>query len=1057
MLCSCAAQSAPASTSTTLQAAKVGDTSPITRFTAAVTASGNPVLAGQVVFSVNGSDHAPIQLIGGGSTGSGTASLALPLLSGTYKVSARYTGTVAWATSSSAALTVDVSGFVGANLALMNSGSTYQFMLSTREFLAATQGSVSLRDIAVSDPLASDPILTSSVTQIKTQSSLQLPFVPSALALGDLLGDGQQSLVVADSTHSAINIFSMSATDGSVPTATISVGSQPSAILVQDLDGDGFADIAVVNTGDNTVSLVFQDSAHPGFFKPAESINVGAMPVALVAGDFNHDGFPDLAVANFSDNTVSILLNQNKNVGKFVVASTIGTPGGPSSLAVGSFFGTTSVDLAVSAFYDNSVSILANQPGQAALLLPGKQVFRVGTGPTSVVVGDFNGDGLADLAVCNSVDGTVSVLSALPASPGQFPVQDVYDGFVQPSTSAALVSLDGVAPTDLAVTDSVTGQLTLLHNDGSGRLTNREIKVLGGSLTSVSSVHRFVSGAYMLATLDPSLRAVHYDSLEWGMKGSFSAIPPTSSTPVLLQALYVPSHVTSPTVLSNTITVSALPRLPQTITFAQIGSVIYGSGPVALTASSTANLPVTFSIINGAASIVGTQIVSPLPGDIVIQADQAGDNTFSAATPVQRTVSVALAPLSIVPQAVSRALGTNNPIFTGSVSGLIGSDTVQVDYASSADSATPAGSYSSAPLGISAHPRLTSVLNRYQITSTIGTLTICSLQPTADRTSQCAEVASDPVSSPPTPVSSAPVVAPAPVSPPTPVGKGLPITPIQTGGTTTIVGTGGPGSNQVGNTNGGPSTVVLGGLSTPPSNGPSPVTGPGSPGIGKPSDPKLPHGLYPHGGPINAPPVRSSNNDGGGRLPGPTTPVRLPSSGTGGSPSAPIVLPTPIIIPSLPHPMLPLIGITFGKSDHSKPLPSSPDLSAILLLQDGRVSEIPGLMAITMTLNCSADHGQSKTIVLSVNDSAIATLRVKNGEEFKTYLPLSRFGGGQLVAHFAGSDSCPIAKSEAVVIQTPTTDFLELVRTPVSGELDRPGPNDSAEGKDDEQNPVNQD
>ena len=39
------------------------------------------------------------------------------------------------------------------------------------------------------------------------------------------------------------------------------------------------------------------------------AINVGRDPEAIRAGDFNGDGYSDLAVANYSDGTVSILLN----------------------------------------------------------------------------------------------------------------------------------------------------------------------------------------------------------------------------------------------------------------------------------------------------------------------------------------------------------------------------------------------------------------------------------------------------------------------------------------------------------------------------------------------------------------------------------------------------------------------------------------------------------------------------------------------------------------------------------------------------------------------------
>ena len=78
----------------------------------------------------------------------------------------------------------------------------------------------------------------------------------------------------------------------------------------------------------------------------------------------------------------------------------------PISVAVGDFNGDGVLDLAV-ANGSNYVSVLlGNGDGsfQAA------QSFGSGTGPASVTVGDFNGDGALDLALGNSSSTNVSVL-----------------------------------------------------------------------------------------------------------------------------------------------------------------------------------------------------------------------------------------------------------------------------------------------------------------------------------------------------------------------------------------------------------------------------------------------------------------------------------------------------------------------------------------------------------------------------------------------------------------------------------------------------------------------
>jgi hypothetical protein len=80
---------------------------------------------------------------------------------------------------------------------------------------------------------------------------------------------------------------------------------------------------------------------------------------------------------------------------------------GPRSIAVGDFNGDGVQDLAVANEGSNNVSVLL---GKGDGTFQGVVNFGAGSGPVSVAVGDFNGDGVQDLAVANERPNNVSVL-----------------------------------------------------------------------------------------------------------------------------------------------------------------------------------------------------------------------------------------------------------------------------------------------------------------------------------------------------------------------------------------------------------------------------------------------------------------------------------------------------------------------------------------------------------------------------------------------------------------------------------------------------------------------
>src|SRR5258707_1046700 len=90
------------------------------------------------------------------------------------------------------------------------------------------------------------------------------------------------------------------------PKTDFGTGDFPFSVAVGDFNGDGKFDLAVANVSSNTVSILW--GTGPGPFGPKTDFGTGSSPASVAIDDFNGDGKLDLAVANAGAATVSILL-----------------------------------------------------------------------------------------------------------------------------------------------------------------------------------------------------------------------------------------------------------------------------------------------------------------------------------------------------------------------------------------------------------------------------------------------------------------------------------------------------------------------------------------------------------------------------------------------------------------------------------------------------------------------------------------------------------------------------------------------------------------------------
>ena len=276
-------------------------------------------------------------------------------------------------------------------------------------------------------------------------------------------------------------------------------------------------DLAVANEGSNTVSILLgqMDSTGValGSFVAGTDLATGKAPVSLAAAQFYDlaaTGFLDLAVANQVDNTISVY--QGNGDGTFKAPKITQLPAGfePTSIVAGHFTNSTHMDLAVTEKANVTgnagiVQILLGN-GDGTFTQLANSAYVVGNTPAFVTTGDFNGDGVTDLAIANSGEpstatngtavtgNTVSILLGNPnpnqinTGNGTFVAQTTYAAGNGPtSLAAADYNQDGLL--DLAVADATDNAVTLLFNQGNGvfTVTTPEIPVASDPVSIVSA------------------------------------------------------------------------------------------------------------------------------------------------------------------------------------------------------------------------------------------------------------------------------------------------------------------------------------------------------------------------------------------------------------------------------------------------------------------------------------------------------------------------------------------------------------------------------------------
>ena len=294
---------------------------------------------------------------------------------------------------------------------------------------------------------------------------------PLMIALADLNEDHWLDLVVLNYGTDSIGLYIASKDGFFVFLMNYRTGydSLPKSLAIADLNNDNQLDIVVANFGTNNVGIFFGNGNGTFADQKIYSTGIGSNPSSVVVGDVDHDENLDLIVANYGAECISIFFGErDESFTRHVIYST-GSDSHPEFVAVYDFNGDDRLDiLAIDSLNERAYILPGNENNTIPLL--SVYLTDIGSIPISMVGADFNNDNSTDVLIVNRGTNELLLLMEfdiqLSASYKTFTADTIY----RPA-SAATNDVNGDNLLDMVVVNDGNNWINVFLGSGNGNFT----------------------------------------------------------------------------------------------------------------------------------------------------------------------------------------------------------------------------------------------------------------------------------------------------------------------------------------------------------------------------------------------------------------------------------------------------------------------------------------------------------------------------------------------------------------------------------------------------------